>query len=664
MAANSQELIERLFLEPEEYEESPLRDRKQDFPTNQADEKKKAELVRDFIALANTAALRGEPAYLLWGIKDDPPEVIGIEKALRVCASANAVDDSKVRDAAGNWICNWIKAYVEPLHEGFAVHYGKANDHLVACLEITPQVTHDGRPFRVKRDFGSATVQLKSRQAWIRAGANKFELGPELINETDPRYRFNWRTVPYILPSTMQRYLEALQRSNFVAQWNEVRSYRESRLADGRTLDQAVDQMLADSSARMLVVEGAAGTGKSTLIQRRVHEVCGARLEELRGIVNRMEYALPKEHIPVILVLRDVRDTLCKQGLARTITNEIKRFAQAGKPNWDPKVTEPGQILHDEDLKWLVFLDGVDELGDYTRKFVDQIKGFVVEYNRVRVIMTMRTDAVYEDWASLDGVMSVKMELLTDEQVRDYLRSADAHGESTAEAIGFLDDNSDFAELCRTPAFLARAAKELVPESTIAPADNSVKAEVILPFASTAIVEDESDVPTLTAVPYSGQDKAFDTAVDEPTVAPEVISVRKGVLLKNVYDYLWERELKKSGVDRAANDWKRGVGELALLTDGAKPKFGQNAIKASGVTKQAREWLLMLGVLVKPVDDQYSFQANLTKLHFGSQRTAALLESGDLEEAKRRLSQCQPTFRLDLLEILHDVTDADLSQLS
>ncbi|MFN3762821.1 MAG: hypothetical protein ACK4WK_06450, partial [Anaerolineae bacterium] len=58
-----------LFTEPSEYEETPLRDRKQTIP-NLRDDRKKAEFLRDVIALANTARLWGKPAYLLFGLDD------------------------------------------------------------------------------------------------------------------------------------------------------------------------------------------------------------------------------------------------------------------------------------------------------------------------------------------------------------------------------------------------------------------------------------------------------------------------------------------------------------------------------------------------------------------------------------------------------------------
>lgn len=664
MASSSQELIERLFLKPEEYEESPLRDRKQDFPTKSTDEKKKAEFVRDFIALANSAAVRGEPAYLLWGINDDPPEVIGIERFFGDHVRDRTEIGSKAQDDAGNWIFNWIMEYVEPAHSGLKVIYGTVNEHLVACLEIHCAVTPDGRPFRIKKDFGRGKKYLTIGQAWIRAGANKFELGQVVINETSPGYRFNWRVVPYLRPSTLQSYLERLLQTKFIAEWEKVRSYQESRLEDGRTLTQAVDQLLHGPGERMLVLEGPAGSGKSTVVQRHVSALCETRLEELRGIISRQEYSLPTGHIPVIVVLRNAKDSLDRAGIAKTIASEIRIRTTSDEANWKPEVEEPEQILHDKALNWLVFLDGADELGEYTRKFVDELKGFLTEYNRVRVILTMRTGAVYEDWSSLEGATSARMELLSDEQVRNYLRSADTEEASIENALSFLDDTPDFAELCRTPAFLAQAMQELLPVTTFESADNPFISEPILPITAAAPDDDESDVPTLSVEPYTGSERI---SVDNSEVQkPDdiVIPIRKGVLLKRIYDYLWQRELVKSGVDRRANDWKVNVGDLALLTDGARPKFDEEAIRKSRVTKRAREWLLMVGVLVKPAENQYSFHANLTKLHFGAHRTSVLLETSEFEAVKTKLSRCQPSFRTDLLQLLADVTDADLSQLS
>ena len=73
-----------LFEDPEQYEETPLRDRKSDLPLldkNRAEPGKRAEFVRDVIALANTARMMEKPAYLLFGIDDDG-KVVGVEEYL------------------------------------------------------------------------------------------------------------------------------------------------------------------------------------------------------------------------------------------------------------------------------------------------------------------------------------------------------------------------------------------------------------------------------------------------------------------------------------------------------------------------------------------------------------------------------------------------------
>ncbi|MGC9084354.1 MAG: hypothetical protein ACP5ME_14410, partial [Anaerolineae bacterium] len=66
---SSQFFRSELFTEPREYEETPLRDRKQKFPNLDHDEEK-AEFLRDVIAMANTARSWGKPAYLLFGLNN------------------------------------------------------------------------------------------------------------------------------------------------------------------------------------------------------------------------------------------------------------------------------------------------------------------------------------------------------------------------------------------------------------------------------------------------------------------------------------------------------------------------------------------------------------------------------------------------------------------
>ena len=67
MCLHSRNFRPDLFTDPREYEEVPLRDRKRDVGNSKHNEKK-AEFIRDVIALANTARLFGQPAYLLYGL--------------------------------------------------------------------------------------------------------------------------------------------------------------------------------------------------------------------------------------------------------------------------------------------------------------------------------------------------------------------------------------------------------------------------------------------------------------------------------------------------------------------------------------------------------------------------------------------------------------------
>jgi hypothetical protein len=131
-----------LFEDPEEYEETLLRDRKSDFPVLNrkcAEPGKRAEFVRDVIALANTARMTGRPAYLLFGI-DNHGKVVGIEQYLEQYGGH--------REKARQQMKDLFLAHIEPKILGWELKYGECQQKLVAYLLIPPQVTE--RPFCIK----------------------------------------------------------------------------------------------------------------------------------------------------------------------------------------------------------------------------------------------------------------------------------------------------------------------------------------------------------------------------------------------------------------------------------------------------------------------------------------------------------------------------------
>lgn len=122
----------------------------------QAEEKDKAELLKDIMAMAN--AWREGPGYILLGVKDarpHPAEVIGINEQL---------DDAKLQQFVGSKVRPKLTfRYEEGLYEG----------KTVGVISIPKQT----RPFYLQHPYGP----LKSNVVYVRRGSSTDEAEPPEI---------------------------------------------------------------------------------------------------------------------------------------------------------------------------------------------------------------------------------------------------------------------------------------------------------------------------------------------------------------------------------------------------------------------------------------------------------------------------------------------------
>ncbi|MGC9400665.1 MAG: helix-turn-helix domain-containing protein [Anaerolineae bacterium] len=194
-----------IYIDPEEYEEMPLRDRKAVLPnffTGRACMKKRAEFLRDVIALANTARLFGEPAYLIFGL-DDEGNILDLKDSLRVYDRGETTPWEGFRHSIGQF----IREYIEPSLVHWDLKHGEVDGKEVGYLLIKPYAAR--HKFQVKKKLKSGReVMLEKSQSWIRFGESKYNLR-NMPFESMP-YEYSYAEVPYVLPSIWLKYFEAL----------------------------------------------------------------------------------------------------------------------------------------------------------------------------------------------------------------------------------------------------------------------------------------------------------------------------------------------------------------------------------------------------------------------------------------------------------------------
>jgi hypothetical protein len=259
-----------LFTEPKNYEETPLCDRKSDMyglRPGGMDDRKKAELVRDVIAMANTACVRRKPAHLLMGI-DDEGAVGGLEEHLVVFEYDNKAE-LNVWEAVRRKFDDIIRNYIQP-NVQWDLKHGKVivnkreevEDRLVPVAYLIIQPANLDKFYSAKRQIRNEIV---SGQCWIRSGESKHELTRQEIQANDWS---KYVDVPHSFPSDWKRYFEKQLSDTPLRMAQEIEYYIELRTEDGDSLQDKFEQFLDDQGSNLLIIQGNAGSGKSTFVQR------------------------------------------------------------------------------------------------------------------------------------------------------------------------------------------------------------------------------------------------------------------------------------------------------------------------------------------------------------------------------------------------------------
>lgn len=686
---NSEGFRLELFTQPENYEETPLRDRK--VWIELWDRKGKAEFLRDFIALANTARLFGKPAYLLLGI-DDKGEIVGIDRmidGLQLCGYV----DHKIAETIRNLVSNLIGQYVTPSHPHWDFKFGRTEEKPLGYFLIGP-VT-DG-PFRINRKFEYSGGSLQPDQCWIRMGESKQEVVLREISPGQDPYCYSYAQVPYLLPHHWRDYISGCINELSFSPGIEQR-YIELRADTGSLLEENVNKFLNDPNMRWLIIEGAAGSGKTLFLKRWINKQAENNLAAIDEIIHREEFVPPPDWIPVYLRLGQ-RDHIRDQNdLTMQLLNNIN-----SKGNfWEKRPSNPERLFEYNNLRWLFCLDGLDEIYETKsiRQFIGALRGFLERFPKVKVILTTRPGFTALPDDSIPSQI-IRIERLTREQVENYLvkcmtaSSIDLIPENIEKLILYLYSDEDLAELCALPVYLEAAVEEIlgvpVPvhgvietlqaeetsKSTEARSKEQpqiepdgeeqiisspfVRAHLEVPSVEDMILRSEDLVPKSEELLSIESEKGEDVEEGYPTYSLP----RKAVLIDNVYQKLWNREInRRVQRERDLKNYFTNLGELALRLDGyCEACSWQDAQRCC--TKKGLEWILnMGGVLVENESGWIRFYSILTKTYFAASFVKPYVENNANQRARSLICKCSPEFRERVREILAELVVQDLDPI-
>jgi len=664
-----------LFTDPMNYEETPLRDRKSDMyglKPSGMDNRKKAELVRDVIAMANTACWRRRPAYLLMGLNDGDGSVCGLAEHLNAFGYGEKPDIKIWEDGVRKKFREVINNHIQPRLQWELKHgeirvnteEGKGQAKPVAYLVLYPDNLK--MPYRVKKQIKG---EIFVDQCWIREGASKGEFDR---SEFSMQSWSKYIDVPHPLPSDWERYFERLLSDNLLRDAQEIEYYIELRTDNNNSLQNECEQFLADQNAQLLVIQGGAGSGKSTFIQRLTSQLAEEGSDAVADIIYNEAFAPPPGWIPHYFSLRGRTGIETVDELTRRLVESINQYGKF----WTEPPKKPEGLFEQKSLHWLICLDGLDELGDIKaqQNFADQLRSLLSRHPRMKVLLTSRHHAISVDWKLRTATQVVGVQPLTERDIQGFVK-VQLELDRGEEVLGFLHSHTDMWRLCSYPSYLAAAMRKLGRGDEPRPQDDPnvqriFETETPVPEEqATNDTEQDARMPTATIVPILSEpitdkteqleehEEENNDRDDRDSDNDVYANFALGALLDSIYEYLWERELKRYEKLKEETDeyWER-TGELALETDGGQPRFMRRTANKYLKSEQIRYWLLGLGVLVKVSGSLYSFFTELTKAYFAATYVHTLLQAQEVETPDEALERCQTEFKEQVCNIIQDLS--------
>lgn len=685
---NSEGFCLELFTQSENYEETPLRDRKAWIEL--WNRKGKAEFLRDFIALANTARCFGKPAYLLLGI-NDKGEIVGIDQMIERLRW-NGLDDHQIAEKIRNQVSNLIREYITPSHPHWEFKFCRTEEKKALGYFLIGPITNG--PFRVKKAFGYDEGSLQPGQCWIRMGESKHEVTLREISPEQEPYCYSYAQVPYLLPRHWRDYMKGGINELNVSPNIEQR-YIELQADTGSFLEEEVSKFLNDPNMRWLIIEGVAGSGKTLFLKRWISKQAENNLVAIDEIIHREEFVPPPDWIPVYFRLGQRGPITNLKKLTEQLLNNINSKGRF----WETRPSEPEQLFEYKNLKWLFCLDGLDEICDTKNigQFINALREFSERFPKVKVILTTRPGFTGLPDGTIPSKL-IRIERLRREQIENYIgkclstSSIDLQPEDVDELVQYLFSDKDLAELCALPIYLEAAVEELLsvrvpplevnePATTEASEPIRAESEEILSGKvgdkeqngslssiqahldvthEDMILESEDYIPRNEEPSSIGPEKDDDIERDYLSYTLP----RRAVLIDKVYQRLWNREINRQvGKEREFKGYFTKVGKLALKMDGNIETLSQEEAKKY-IERRGLEWVLnMGGVLLQTKSGWIKFYNRLAKIYFAASFIKPHVENGTCSDIGPLICKCQPEFRSSVHEFLAELTAQELEPI-
>lgn len=364
------------------------------------------------------------------------------------------------------------------------------------------------------------------------------------------------------------------------------------------------------SSLKILIIKGHAGCGKSVFLHHQTRELAANLLPEIRTELESPTFSQP---IPIFL---SVRTFSIKAGdaLEDQIINDLRRSNLLNLP----KNLFPEDIFEIWNNKWIILLDGLDEITENDRKELwKQIKR-VAKFQNIKFVITIRTGT------KLDTVKGITKQInilpLTKQQIKSYLYNRierDKNVDTKLEIIKtFIDYNSLLWQHLQIP-LLLKIAGDYFYRLNLSTEDGNLEQKT----------GDENEINNIENLVSSRLNYVLDTSFDEfddekfnhylknSNEEKPKDEIKLGVLLDRLFAELWSHNEKKiaAGMNLDKYHTYSNLGKMARykMVDSNKIK---KAI-AKHYLEDALEWMLDLGILYN-TQIKVFFPTSLAKQYF------------------------------------------------
>ncbi len=595
------------------FREGPLRDLKAELPIITGRGRYLESLrdfIKDMIAFANTTRRRDEPAYILYGVKNDG-EIMGIRGQCTQSPLPEDWDDDdpekfdhQQNETIGRQLHQAVEHYVRGGIEFDYLAGQLENGLLVGYIQIRPGYT--SRPFEVKQELTERTTGRKllcRGDCWKREGESNVK-----VPENEKEFLYNCREYPYIPRQQWLNYLEQLARE-MQPDEDEIYFPLMTIENEGNLLDEEVEKFLTSQEQQVLLIEGRPGIGKTTFVRRLV-----ATLARQTSISLKTDEQ-PQGYVPVVFNLKGFTDEPLDKQIALGCFSIFQLKARK----------TPERILLDRNIQFLICLDGFDEMDIQERnsraidRTLKESKG-----SNLKVIITSRPEALPPQWQRDYGVLHIAP--FSEDQVFDYMNGKLENSEGIYE---FLYSETELFELIRIPLLLKKTV------------------DIFKPDGSTFEELEEDDFFPEANDPLAGV-----------TVGDFIYKIFEGLLdheEEKVLSYdRWQKRMV----------WYLSLGQLAFWIDG-RPNKSASLRKGQEFLGTELQAVLNLGILQRDRRNSLRFSNLLALAFFAALEIDRILKEEDdgLTKILKKISG-DPEFWHRCLNLLSDLSpEKDISSL-